>query len=138
MQRSGLLRRLVLAESGRTLGRLAVPRRLQGVSSCYSCSSPTTRTQIGEPAHNAIAHPRHQFFSTDSTSNAFDRDLKRQQRENAARTHKVWKGGDDVVDYDYFRHEMAYRLVDRLDDIKKDEGFPLALDIGRFRGWDTA
>jgi hypothetical protein len=138
MQRSGLFRRLVLAESGRILDRLAVPPGFQGVFSCYSHTSPRTRTQIGEPKHTVTAPPRHQFFSTDSTSNAFDRDLKRQQRENAARTHQVWKGGDDLADYDYFRHEMAYRLVDRLDDIKKDEGFPLALDIGRFVGCDTA
>lgn len=42
----------------------------------------------------------------------------------------MWKDGEDVVDYNYFRREMAYRLVDRLDDIKREEGFPLALDIG--------
>ena len=36
------------------------------------------------------------------------------------------------MDYDYFRQEMAYRLVDRLDDIKREEGFPLALDIGTY------
>jgi hypothetical protein len=56
--------------------------------------------------------------------------LKKKQRNNAAGAHKVWKDGEDVVDYNYFRREMAYRLVDRLDDIKREEGFPLALDIG--------
>ncbi|VEU35955.1 unnamed protein product [Pseudo-nitzschia multistriata] len=85
--------------------------------------------------------------SSSSTTLAFDRDLKRKQRDNAARSKKAWrsappkgsgeKGGDnndddddDAVDYDYFRNEMAARLVDRLDDIKRAEGFPLALDIG--------
>jgi hypothetical protein len=73
-----------------------------------------------------------------STSHAFDRNLKRMQRDNAARTHKLWKGGDDVVDYDYLRQEMAFRLVDRLDDIKREEGFPLALDIGTFMKLGTS
>ena len=68
--------------------------------------------------------------SSSSTSNAFDRSLKKQQRDNAALAQLRWRGGKDVVDYDYFRQEMAFRLVDRLDDIKRDEGFPLALDIG--------
>jgi NADH dehydrogenase [ubiquinone] 1 alpha subcomplex assembly factor 5 len=40
-----------------------------------------------------------------------------------------------VVEYNYFRKEMAYRLVDRLDDIKRDEGFPLALDVGAGPGY---
>jgi hypothetical protein len=73
-------------------------------------------------------------FSVDTiTSSAFDRGLKQKQRNNAARSHKEWSGDEDVVDYDYFRQEMAYRLVDRLDDIKREEGFPLALDIGTLR-----
>lgn len=70
-----------------------------------------------------------------STSSAFDRDLKFKQRDNAARAHLAWRDGKDVVDYNYFRKEMAYRLVDRLDDIKRDEGFPLALDIGAGPGY---
>lgn len=70
-----------------------------------------------------------------STSSAFDRDLKSKQQNNAARAHLAWKDGDDAVDYNYFRKEMAYRLVDRLDDIKRDEGFPLALDIGAGPGY---
>mmetsp|Transcript_17072 Transcript_17072/g.35237 ORF Transcript_17072/g.35237 Transcript_17072/m.35237 type:complete len:442 (-) Transcript_17072:84-1409(-) len=41
---------------------------------------------------------------------------------------------DDIVHYDYFHKEMAARLVDRLDDIKRAEGFPLALDIGAGSG----
>jgi len=78
------------------------------------------------------------FLAIDtSTSNAFDRNLKRQQKDNAARAQLVWKkqqqaapGGrheeddddNDVVDYDYFRQEMANRLVERLDDIRREEG----------------
>lgn len=93
--------------------------------------------------------------TTSSTSKAFDRNVKRLQRDNAARARKVWRptaaaaaaadvdhqhhdddsdtgddDDDDIVDYEYFRQEMALRLVDRLDDIKRDEGFPLALDLG--------
>mmetsp|Transcript_19160 Transcript_19160/g.53374 ORF Transcript_19160/g.53374 Transcript_19160/m.53374 type:complete len:438 (-) Transcript_19160:24-1337(-) len=85
------------------------------------------------------------WFSVDtSTTKAFDRELKRKQRDNAARSKRAWRsgasnGGDDnddndVVEYDYFRKEMAARLVDRLDDIKRAEGFPLALDIGAGEG----
>jgi hypothetical protein len=75
-------------------------------------------------------HDTTRQFSDSSTSNAFNRNWKRLQRDNAARAHEVWKDGKDVVDYDYFRQEMAFRLVDRLDDILRDDGFPLALDIG--------
>jgi NADH dehydrogenase [ubiquinone] 1 alpha subcomplex assembly factor 5 len=78
-----------------------------------------------------------------STSNAFDRSQKLLQRDNAARAVQRWrrkateKGSDasvplddsaDVVEYDYIRDEIAARLVDRLDDMKRS--FPLALDLG--------
>ena len=75
----------------------------------------------------------------------FDHPLKTLQRDGAARSYKLWraqsassspsnnnKSGDEFVDYDYFSREIAYRLVDRLDDIKRDQGFPLALDIGMY------
>ena len=76
-----------------------------------------------------------QFSTESSTSKAFDRELKLKQRDNAARLQNAWKDGeDDIVDYNYFRQELASRLVDRLDDIKREEGFPLALDIGKFSG----
>ena len=42
---------------------------------------------------------------------------------------------DDAIDYDYFREEIASRLVDRLDDIRRDGGFPLALDLGSGPGY---
>jgi NADH dehydrogenase [ubiquinone] 1 alpha subcomplex assembly factor 5 len=41
----------------------------------------------------------------------------------------------DRQDYDYFRQELASRLVDRLDDIIREDGFPLALDIGSGPGF---
>ena len=41
---------------------------------------------------------------------------------------------DSATAYDYLRDEVAVRLVDRLDDIRRDEGFPLALDIGAGAG----
>jgi NADH dehydrogenase [ubiquinone] 1 alpha subcomplex assembly factor 5 len=82
-----------------------------------------------------------------ATSKAFDRELKRKQRDNAARARRTWRSraaaaavadassssvatDSDIVEYEYFKREMALRLVDRLDDIRRDEGFPLALDIG--------
>eukprot|EP00934_Nitzschia_sp_Nitz4_P005430 Nitzschia sp. Nitz4//scaffold57_size113557//50567//51728//NITZ4_003991-RA/size113557-augustus-gene-0.171-mRNA-1//1//CDS//3329554846//5420//frame0 len=77
------------------------------------------------------------FFSSEEqgTINAFDRDIKLLQRTNATRAHLAWRDQEDVVDYGYFRQEMALRLVDRLDDIKREDGFPLALDIGAGPGF---
>ena len=95
--------------------------------------------------------------SSSSTNKAFDRNLKLLQRNNAARARKAWRRPSAVpssaglnvdddhdtndnsdeqrqVDYEYFRQEMALRLVDRLDDIRRDEGFPLALEIGAGAG----
>jgi NADH dehydrogenase [ubiquinone] 1 alpha subcomplex assembly factor 5 len=73
-----------------------------------------------------------------SSNHAFDRQVKLLQRDGAARAQKKWRtttdDNDDVVDYDYFRQEIARRLVDRLDDIKREEGFPLALEIGSGTG----
>jgi hypothetical protein len=68
--------------------------------------------------------------SGESSTVAFDRSIKKIQRDNAARAHQLWEDRDRV-DYDYFREEIARRLVDRLDDIRRD-GFPLALDVGKF------
>jgi hypothetical protein len=59
--------------------------------------------------------------------------MKRLQRDNAARAHKIWKGNNrDVIQYDYIQEEIAARLVDRLDDIKREEGFCVST---RFRRW---
>ena len=80
--------------------------------------------------------------SDNSSTVAFDRNLKRLQRDGAARRHQaIWDGEtsttptaaeEDRVKYDYFREEIARRLVDRLDDIKIEGGFPLTLDIGTY------
>ena len=87
--------------------------------------------------------------------------MKRQQRDNAARAHQAWRNHalqqqqqqqqqqeaqhsssagrrrrpEPVVSYDYIREEIAVRLVDRLDDIQREEGFPLALDVGAGAGY---
>lgn len=42
------------------------------------------------------------------------------------------RANGDVVEYDYARDEIAARLVDRLDDMKRS--FPLALDLGAGAG----
>lgn len=106
---------------------------------CSLALSSLSRSLLPFSSVNSIASVQLQAtFSTSSSSStttkAFDRDLKRQQRDNAARSRKLWRQtaqrDDTTVDYEYFRQEMALRLVDRLDDIKRDEGFPLALDLG--------
>jgi len=51
--------------------------------------------------------------------------MKLKQRENALRLPSNGY-------YDYIRTEVAKRLTDRLDDIRREEGFPLALEIGTF------
>jgi NADH dehydrogenase [ubiquinone] 1 alpha subcomplex assembly factor 5 len=55
----------------------------------------------------------------------FDRELKRRQRDNSIVI-------SNSTYYDYIRKECAFRLVDRLEDIKRD--FPRALDLGAHRG----
>ena len=113
----------------RTLALASSTKRREAANACRRSSS--TCSVWNYNSNNGLIC----YFSTDtnsSTSNAFDRSLKQRQRDNAARAHSRWRGGEDVVDYDYFRQEMAFRLVDRLDDIKREEGFPLALDIGTY------
>ncbi|GAX09363.1 hypothetical protein FisN_6Lh266 [Fistulifera solaris] len=68
-----------------------------------------------------------------SVTYAFDRSFKQLQRDNAARATQKWS--HDAVSYDYLRDEIARRLVDRLDDIRRDEGFSLALDLGSGPGY---
>jgi len=96
------------------------------------------RQQYGVRTKGQFADVRNRWFSIDtSVSKAFNRDLKTKQRDNAARSRRAWrsaalntKDGDDIINYNYFHKEMANRLVDRLDDIKRAEGFPLTLDVG--------
>jgi len=81
-----------------------------------------------------LVHPR--LFSDESSNHAFDRAVKLLQRDGAARAQKAWResGDDDIIEYDYFRKEIGRRLIDRLDDIKREEGFSLALEIGAGSG----
>nr|XP_004475336.1 arginine-hydroxylase NDUFAF5, mitochondrial isoform X2 [Dasypus novemcinctus]XP_058143555.1 arginine-hydroxylase NDUFAF5, mitochondrial isoform X2 [Dasypus novemcinctus] len=58
--------------------------------------------------------------------NIFDRDLKRKQKNWAARQSEPMK-------YDYLRVEVGSRVADRVYDIARD--FPLALDVGCGRGY---
>jgi len=118
-------------------GSRACRSLLRQTTSCHPLLHPTTSTGSSKAtAATTLTMPR--FLSSNSSTSssgsstavAFDRDLKIQQRNNAARAHQVWKEDPDAVAYDYFRDEIARRLVDRLDDIKREEGFPLALDIG--------
>mmetsp|Transcript_7317 Transcript_7317/g.9305 ORF Transcript_7317/g.9305 Transcript_7317/m.9305 type:complete len:411 (-) Transcript_7317:40-1272(-) len=59
--------------------------------------------------------------SPESTTQAFDRPLKSIHRLNTIH---------HIPQYSYFKQEIASRLIDRLDDIIRDDGFPLALEIG--------
>lgn len=72
------------------------------------------------------------FLSLESSNHAFNRAAKILQRDGAARAVRAWRelSDSDIVDYDYFRLEIGKRLIDRLDDIKRDDGFPLALEVG--------
>ncbi|GKY95407.1 hypothetical protein MPSEU_000502200 [Mayamaea pseudoterrestris] len=87
----------------------------------------------------ARSSPMRTLSTTTAATHAFDRDVKQKQRNAAARAQNVWKNNvknqDDIIHYDYFREEIAARLVDRLDDIQRDEGFPLTLDIGAGAGY---
>ncbi|XP_024415157.1 arginine-hydroxylase NDUFAF5, mitochondrial isoform X1 [Desmodus rotundus] len=58
--------------------------------------------------------------------NIFDRDLKRKQKNWAARQ-------PDPLKFDYVREEVGSRIADRVYDIARD--FPLALDVGCGRGY---
>ncbi len=81
-------------------------------------------------APKVSAFPSRRLSSSDAsnanTTLAFDRGLKKLQRANIS--HLYGK------EYDYLKEEIASRLVTRLDDIIRDEGFSLALDIGSGSG----
>mmetsp|Transcript_3905 Transcript_3905/g.4329 ORF Transcript_3905/g.4329 Transcript_3905/m.4329 type:complete len:418 (+) Transcript_3905:102-1355(+) len=132
----GSWNRLLCASSSATSSKISPMKRI--FTDQYCC---------GEDMQNRC-------FSIDtSVTKAFDRELKKKQRDNAARSTRIWRSAAmnvksssenddnddddtpiDIIDYDYFRQEIANRLVDRLDDIKKAEGFPLGLDIGADSG----
>ena len=104
----------------------------------WTCSPSPHQAQS---SFSSIADDGQQTSS--STVLAFDRRIKQIQRDGAARAQRKWKqsstsspsSSDDAIDYDYFREEIASRLVDRLDDIRRDGGFPLALDLGSGPGY---
>ncbi|XP_031530279.2 arginine-hydroxylase NDUFAF5, mitochondrial isoform X3 [Vicugna pacos] len=58
--------------------------------------------------------------------NIFDRDLKRKQKNWAARQPEPMK-------FDYLKEEVGSRIADRVYDVARD--FPLALDVGCGRGY---
>ena len=99
----------------------------------WTCSA----SSHAKTSFSSIADDGQQTSS--STVLAFDRRIKQIQRDGAAQAQRKWKesssSSSDAVDYDYFREEIASRLVDRLDDIRRDGGFPLALDIGSGPGY---
>lgn len=119
------------------------------------CTSNRRRTTCHKQSIASNSYTTKRFMSTTDDNNnkssssmlAFDRNLKRLQRDGAALAQRKWResvaaaaaGADhqqaDSVSYDYFREEIASRLVDRLDDIRRDGGFPLALDIGSGPGY---
>ena len=82
-----------------------------------------------------MARKRSLSNDASSVTYAFDRSFKQRQRDNAARSAQKWSKDPDAVSYDYLREEIARRLVDRLDDIRRDEGFSLALDLGSGPGY---
>jgi len=97
-----------------------------------------TRTTVSQPS-SCYVHTDASRSPNSQENIVFDTHNKTLQRDGAARSYKRWREKhasstlhsiDDFVDYDYFYREIAYRLVDRLDDIKREKGFPVALDVG--------
>ena len=107
-----------------------------GITSSIS----TTSTSISHSGtyRKAAKSVTHTISRFSSSSASFDRNLKRLQRDGAARAVEKWRQNEETKGnsyyYDYFRREIASRLVDRLDDIKREGGFPLALDLGSCAG----
>ncbi|XP_038186643.1 arginine-hydroxylase NDUFAF5, mitochondrial isoform X2 [Arvicola amphibius] len=91
-------------------------------------------TRLGGPAVSAGCGGRREVASgvppSGSTSpralNIFDRELKRKQKNWAARQPEPMK-------FDYLKEEVGSRIADRVYDIARD--FPLALDVGCGRGY---
>ena len=137
MHSSSRLQLPALRSRRRAIDRLLNQSSGLASPSISSCAEHNQPQKVRTKSQNAQL-ARSMWFSSDSSVNkAFDRDLKKKQRDNAARSRRAWRSAasegtsdDDIVDYNYFRDEMANRLVDRLDDIKRTEGFSLALDVG--------
>ncbi|GAB6021703.1 NADH dehydrogenase [ubiquinone] 1 alpha subcomplex assembly factor 5 [Chamberlinius hualienensis] len=67
----------------------------------------------------------HVFRQSNNVMNVFDRNTKRLQKDRAA------KAADHNV-YDYIKNEVAYRVMDRVYDIKRR--FEVAVDLGCGKG----
>jgi len=122
--------------SARTCIQLKASRTDKVIQSLFRLHhySNHNRNKIG--SHRLFHSSKAKYESQNNENFAFDRNMKRLQRDAAARIHvnqdknMTDHDASDPMDYDYFQKEIALRLVDRLDDIKREEGFPLALDIG--------
>ena len=65
-------------------------------------------------------------FSNISSNNIFDSNTKRLQKEVSIKLNESQK-------YDYLKDEIAYRVVDRVYDIKRR--FPVVVDLGSYKGY---
>ncbi|XP_019607608.2 arginine-hydroxylase NDUFAF5, mitochondrial isoform X2 [Rhinolophus sinicus] len=95
---------------------------------CLLCRRPPT---AGVPGKNiGLRKATSGVSPPGSTSpralNIFDRDLKRKQKNWAARQPETMK-------FDYLKDEVGSRIADRVYDIARD--FPLALNVGCGRGY---
>ncbi len=66
------------------------------------------------------------LYSSQSSINIFDRDVKRQQRDRTL-------NDPDYKQYEYVKSEVGYRVTDRIFDIKRS--FNNILDLGCQRGY---
>ncbi|XP_048204744.1 arginine-hydroxylase NDUFAF5, mitochondrial isoform X1 [Perognathus longimembris pacificus] len=90
--------------------------------------------RLGTPRISSEDGARREVTSSVPTSggtvsralNIFDRDLKRKQKNWAARLPEPMK-------FDYLKEEVGSRIADRIYDIARE--FPLALDVGCGRGY---
>ena len=98
--------------------------RLQSTSYLHQWTLHTQSRQRQQQSQQQQQHhhgPIRTKSTTTATNKAFNRHLKSIHKSNT--THHI-------PNYSYFQQEIASRLTDRLDDIIRDDGFPLALDIG--------
>ena len=68
----------------------------------------------------------YKYLSNTSTFNIFDSKSKRLQKEVSLEL-------DESQKYDYLKDEIAYRVVDRVYDIKRR--FPVVVDFGSYKGF---
>ncbi|XP_037350419.1 arginine-hydroxylase NDUFAF5, mitochondrial isoform X2 [Talpa occidentalis] len=99
------------------LTRLWVPRRLPGAAGVSG------ETLCLRKFASSRSSPRN---ASARALNIFDRNMKRKQKNWAARQ-------PETVKFDYLKEEVGSRIADRVYDIARD--FPLALDVGCGRGY---